>query len=1493
MRSAFAVLALCLLLAGLAVAQPTPPTITSTSPLPNADASSPYSFTFTATGGSGSYTWSAPSGTPAGLTLSAAGVLSGTPTTPSSPTSPYSIIVQVTDTVSGAAGFGFFALTVNQALAITTTSPLTQGEVGLFYSTTFGVGGGQAPYTWSATGVPGGLTLNAATGTLSGTPAASGTFNVNVSVQDGTTSPPAVVSKPFSLTIAPALTITNVSPMTTGEVNVSYSYTFNATGGVTPYSWSLASGSNPAPGLTLNQQSGVVSGFPTTAGTYTYIPQAADNLGRVVTGPALTLTILTGPSITSTSPLPNGDAGSPYSFTFAATGGQGPYTWSAPSGTPAGLTLSSAGVLSGTPTQAGAGQFLIVQVRDSLGGTNSTSFTVTINPALAITTTSPLPQGEVGLAYSGLTFAASGGQSPYTWSATGLPGGLTLNASTGALGGTPTASGTFTVNVSLQDGTTSPPATVSKPFSLTIAPALTVTNVSPMTTGEVNVSYTYTFNATGGVTPYSWSLASGSNPAPGLTLNPQTGVLTGTPTTAGTYTYIPQVADNLDRFVTGPALTLTILSAPSITSTSPLPNGDAGSPYSFTFAATGGQTPYTWSAPSGTPAGLTLNPTTGVLSGTPTTAGTSQPVIVQVRDALGGTGTTTFAVTINPALVITSNPPLPQGMVSAAYAGFTFASTGGQAPYTWSVASGSTLGLTLSAVGVLSGTPTIAGASTLTVQVKDGLGVVVQKAFPLNIANALNITNTGSMPTGDANVPYSYTFNATGGYPPYTWSLGSSSGAPGLSLNPQTGVLSGIPGVAGSFSYAPQVTDSLGNSFTLPRVLSLTIVSGPSITSTSPLPPGIQGVAYSFNFAATGGTPPYTWSFFSGTLPSGLSVDGSGSLHGTPTNTGSFTFTVQVRDAGGGTGSGSFSLTINPSLTITTTSPLASGAVGTPYRVQFAGNGGQPPYTWSLGAGSTLPSGLGFGSNGVLSGTPSAAGAANFSVQLADAAGTTISKSFSITITSQLVITSTSPLPSGIVGVAYSFSFGTSGATPPVKWSVASGALPGGLSLDAASGQLSGTPTAAGSFSFGVSATDASPQTASATFSITIVPKLTITSTSPLAGGTVNTPYSAQLGATGGNPPYTWSIQSGALPGGLSLGAAGVISGTPTTAGSFSATIQVADKTTPTAQTASQAFSITVTAAKITITTGPTLPAGTAGSSYSVTLAATGGTPPYTWAASGLPGGLALDPATGTISGTPSAGGNFQFGVTVSDTQKNSASQQFSLLVNVPAGPGLTFTNLPNPATPNQQPQFQFSAPQPYPLDITGQLQLTFNSGVGVDDPMIRFVNGTRLLNFTIPAGSTTPIFAPGDQPVFLTGTTAGTIILSVSLYRAGGQDIQPVPPPTQIQIPAGSPVITQVTATRTSTGFTVRVVGFSTQRQVLRGRFQFGGTSLQTTQLDLTLDTLFASWYQTPQSAQLGTQFALTQPFNTQGDPQTVTSVTVILSSPAGDSAPVTAQLQ
>ena len=288
------------------------------------------------------------------------------------------------------------------------------------------------------------------------------------------------------------------------------------------------------------------------------------------------------PLTISPSSLPYGASGSSYSVQLSANG-SGSYQWSLSQGSlPPGLSLGPAsGTISGTATAGGSFPFTVMVMDTQTQQTASRAYTVGI---LYITNSSPLPGGDEAVQYSVSLNSADGPPAAtavtsgwsYTWSIDRLPPGLQLNGN--VLSGRPTASGVFNFNVTVT--ATPPPGTVALPglstakaFSLTIGPILTITTAATLPNGSTGTAYRQTISVVGGTPPYSFSLANGP---PFLSIDPGTGVLSGTPTTAQMDSFTVTVSDaSVDASTGRPPFTtktfqLTIASStPEVTATPP------------------------------------------------------------------------------------------------------------------------------------------------------------------------------------------------------------------------------------------------------------------------------------------------------------------------------------------------------------------------------------------------------------------------------------------------------------------------------------------------------------------------------------------------------------------------------------------------------------------------------------------------------------------------------------------------------------------------------------------------------------------------------------------------------------------------------------------------------------------------------------------------------------------------------------------------------------
>ncbi|WP_343548106.1 putative Ig domain-containing protein [Ralstonia sp.] len=986
------------------------------------------------------------------------------------------------------------------------------------------------------------FTVNSATSITATAPAgAAGTVDVTVTNASGTSPTSAFDRYTF---VAPP--VANAVSTTVAHGSTSNPVTLNITGGA-PTSVAVATqaahGTATASGTSITYTPNA-SYSGTDSFTYT-----ATNVGGTSAPATVTVTV-SNPTITYAPSSPAaGTVGTAYSQTLAsASGGTGPYTYTIASGAlPAGISLASNGTLSGTPTAGGTFNFTVTATDSSTGAGpfTATSGTLTLTVAAPTITLSPsaLTNATAATAYS-QTITASGGTAAYTYAlASGaLPAGLTLSSG-GVLSGTPTAGGTFNFTVTTTDSSTgSGPYTGSRTYSLVVnAPTLAVTPASGGLSASAGVAYSQAFTVSGGVAPYTYSLVVNSGTMPtGLSFNTGTGVLSGTPITTGSVNFTVTATDHATGtgpYSTSGTYTLTT-TAPTVTvSPATLTAATVGVAYSQTATAGGGATPYSYALTAGAlPAGLTLNGSTGAITGTPTAGGSSN-FTVTATDANSYTGSRAYTLTVNAATVSVSPNTLPGGTIATAYSQ-TLLASGGTGPYTYAVAAGSLpTGLTLSSNGTLSGTPTAGGTFNFTVTATD------------------SSTGTG---------PYT-------GSRAYSLTIGS----PTLVITPASGSLSGV-----------------------------------------------AGMAYSRNFTASGGTNPYTYGFVvhSGTVPTGLTWNGAtGTLAGTPTTAGTVSFTVTATDSSTGAGapfavSGVYTLTIAaPSVTVSPVT-LPNPGVATAYSQTITAANGTAPYTYAVTAGA-LPTGLSLNTSGVLSGTPTAGGTFNFTITATDANSFTASRAYSVTIGAPTITVNPAAATSAQVTTAYSQTFSATGGTAPYTYAVSTGSLPAGLSLNASTGVLSGTPTTLGSSTFTVKATDSStgvgaPYSGTRSYTVTVgqvigtAPAITATTTS-----TVPITLHATANATGGpftsiaivSPPASGT----AVVNGLDI----VYTPTPTTSGAVNFTyalINTAGTSAPIPVT------VNVNAVPIAVVQKQAITSSGQGVSVDLTEGATGG--PFTGA---------------------------------------------------------------------------------------------------------------------------------------------------------------------------------------------------------------------------------------------------------------------------------------
>jgi hypothetical protein len=423
----------------------------------------------------------------------------------------------------------------------------------------------------------------------------------------------------------------------------------------------------------LTSGPGALSNTSTTAATYSANGAAgtavitATSVSDTAKTATLTVTVTAAPAITTTT-LPAGVEGTAYgNHAIAKTGGAGALTFTVSAGTlPPGLTLSSSGTISGTPTGPNGTVNFTVKVTDSSTVTpqNATqALSILINlPAAPSITTTTLPAGVEGTAYSQQVVATGFGTLTFSTSAGTLPPGLAMNAS-GHITGTPLGPNTtanFTVKVT---DSSNPTQSITQALSILINLPLQP-SISPSTlpNGNVGTLYNQVLTASNGLGPFTWSVSAGTLPA-GLVLtsNNATATIGGTPTTQqSNVAFTIQLTDTSNPPQNGTQAYTVTIGAPlplSVTTTSnQLPTGANGTPYPATnLTATGGINPYTWTVTVGTlPSGLNLS-SAGAITGTPTVTGPST-FTVTVTDSNSATATASLTITISPA-----SAPCPTG----------------------------------------------------------------------------------------------------------------------------------------------------------------------------------------------------------------------------------------------------------------------------------------------------------------------------------------------------------------------------------------------------------------------------------------------------------------------------------------------------------------------------------------------------------------------------------------------------------------------------------------------------------------------------------------------------------------------------------------------------------------------------------------------------------------------------------------------------------------
>ena len=853
--------------------------------------------------------------------------------------------------------------------------------------------------------------------------------------------------------------------------------------------------------------------------------------------------------------LPTLTAGAAFSQTLSSSGGLAPYTYALQSGVlPPGLSLTSGGVLSGTPTERGAYSFS-VRSTDATAPTAQfvdKGYTGSVqNPTLTLAT--PSGTAAQGAPFS-QTLSTTGGVAPYIYQLeTGsFPSGITISSAGVVSGTTSDAPGNYPVTLRVTDSSTGPGTYFEvENYTLTVSslPNLTINNVTANegNAGITNFSFTVSLSEPAGPGGVTFDIATANGTAT-AGVDYVASSFTSQTIPAGSSTYVFTVLGNGDLLneptenffvnVTNVVNAVVIdgQGLGTITNDDPLPS-------------------------------LSINDV-AVVEGN---AGTSNAVFTVTLNAASGQ-----TVSVNYATADgTATQPADYTSTSG-----TLTFTAGQTTRTINVP---VIGETVPEANE-SFFVNLSGATNAIISDNQGQGTITNDDVPVSVSPP-----SGSLTGGTVAAAYSQTFTGSGGTGPYTFAVTAGT-LPVNMLVSSGGVLSGTPTGGGSFNFTITATDSSASPgpYAGSQSYTLVIASPTLVLAPSTLPDGTRTVAYSDVLTASGGTAPYSYAVTAGALPGGLTLTTGGVLSGTPTATGTFNFSVTATDSS--TGTGPYSVTRNYTMVVADAAPVASNSVHT---VAYGSANNTVPLSLSGGPVASLAittpaaHGAAVVSGTTIQYTPTAgyAGSDSFAYTATNPSGTSSPATVTLTVSPPTLVVSPNTAQTATVGTAYSRTFTWSGGTAPYT-SLQVQNLPAGLSVTATTSTtvtVSGTPTVAGTFSLNLTATDSStgtgPFNGTQTVSLTVgAPTVTLAPTS-LPDASAYSAYNQSITANGGLTPHTYAVTAGSLPPGLTLSTAGVLSGTAGAPGTYNFTVTATDASGA-AYTGSQAYTLQVVMAQ-------------------------------------------------------------------------------------------------------------------------------------------------------------------------------------------------------------------------------------------------------------------------------------------------------------------------
>jgi hypothetical protein len=895
-----------------------------------------------------------------------------------------------------------------------------------------------------------------------------------------------------------------------------------------------------------------------------------------------------------------------------------------------------------------AGGRVITNLADSRITTNSFVQNVTFEePTTAVTrpVISAIPNRTATVG-SQFFQSATATNSPSSFIATGLPNGLSINSS-GLIGGTPTVAGTFNVSVT---ATNAAGTSAAVGFVLTVnAAPRPVMSAIPDLSAIAGVGFSYSASASNNPTGYT---ATGF--PNGITID-NNGLISGAATVTGSFN-VSVTASNAGGASAAETFVL-VVSAPPIPVMSAIPdlNGVTGTNFSYQATATNSPTGFT---ATGLPTNITIS-NTGLISGVPTLTG-SLNVSVTARNGNGTSVAEPFVLRIAAPVVkpVVNNIGNRNGTAGSAV---SIQVTATNEPTSF-VATGLPSGLSINNSGLISGTTSNTGPFNVSVTARNTAGTSDPVGFVLTIAAQVIRPVINTIPDMNAVTGTAFSYQVTTLNSPTSF---SATGLPSNLSISNSGLISGTPAAAGSYTIGVTATNSAGASAVETFVLN--VATRPVVTAIN-AQNGVVGTALSIQASASNSPT----SFAASGLPIGVSISASGLISGTPVvgSAGPYTVGVTASNSAGTSAVVSFTLTIaNPVVRpVVSAIPNQSGTAGSTFNYQVTAINTPASF-----AATGLPTGISISNSGLISGTTNSTGSFSVSITASNTAGTSTPVAFTLTIGAQVVkpVMNVIADQNAVAGAAVSIQ--ASAINNPTGYSATG--LPSGISINSSTGLITGSSSVAGAYNVVVNASNsAGGSVVGEPFVLTLYtrPVVNAVSNLTLTAGTPMTPLQVTAGTAPGTTASSFSASG--LPANLSMNSAGLISGTPATSGDYVVGVTASNLA---GTSAVVNFTIRVNAPVRTpvMSAIPDLSA-TTGTAFSYQAAASN--TPTSFSATGLPTGISINSA-GLISGTTNVAGSYNVNVTASNSAGTSTPEAFVLTVaaNIPAP---VLTNIPDQA---------------------------------------------------------------------------------------------------------------------------------------------------------------------------------------------------------------------